>query len=103
MSAVIAEPISEPPAARLNTASIPDPAITSAHIFVAAIAVSVECGDGFHTIASPHTAPMQGVPCPRDEREVEGGDDADCSERMPLLIHPVPGPFRRHGQAVQLA
>ena len=43
------------------------------------------------------------VPRPHRDREVEGGDDADRAERVPLLHHPVPRPLRRDGQAVELA
>src|SRR5690606_23571880 len=43
-----------------------------------------------------------GVPCPDGDGEVEGGDDGDGAERMPLLHHAVARPLRRDGQAVEL-
>ena len=42
------------------------------------------------------------VPRPDGDREVEGGDDPDRPERMPLFHHPVPGPLGRDGQPVEL-
>ncbi len=44
-----------------------------------------------------------GVPRPDGDGKVEGGDDADGAEWMPLLVHAVPGPFGVHRQAVELA
>ncbi len=43
------------------------------------------------------------VPRPDCDREIEGGDDADRAQRMPLLVHAVGRPFRLHGQSVELA
>ena len=43
------------------------------------------------------------VPGPDRDGEVEGGDDADRPERMPLLVHPVERPLGVHRQAVELA
>ena len=45
----------------------------------------------------------RGVPRPHRDREVEGADDADDPERVPLLHHPVAGPLGGDGQPVQLA
>src|SRR6185437_14515907 len=45
----------------------------------------------------------ESVPGPNGNREVEGGEDADHSERMPLLVHPMPGALGMHGEAVEHA
>ena len=45
----------------------------------------------------------RGVPAPHRDREVEGGDDADHAERVPLLEHAVVGALGVHRQAVELA
>jgi len=44
----------------------------------------------------------RGVPTPHRHREVERGDHTDDSERMPLLVHPVPRALRVHRQPVEL-
>ena len=43
------------------------------------------------------------VPRPDRRGEVEGGDDADRSQRMPLLVHPVLRALAVHREAVELA
>src|SRR5207248_11207930 len=43
------------------------------------------------------------VPGPDSDGEVEGGDDADRAERMPLFHHAVGGAFGGDGEAVELA
>ena len=43
------------------------------------------------------------VPGPDGDGEIEGGDDADDAERMPLLHHAVLGALGGDGQAVELA
>ena len=43
------------------------------------------------------------VPGPDRDREVEGRDDADHAQRVPLLVHPVARPLGVHGLAVELA
>ena len=45
----------------------------------------------------------EGVPRPHRHGEVEGGDDADHPERVPLLGHAVLRALRVHGQAVEHA
>src|ERR1039458_1715552 len=44
-----------------------------------------------------------GVPRPHRHREVEGADDAHDAERVPLLVHAMPGALAVHGEAVKLA
>ena len=44
-----------------------------------------------------------GVPRPNGDREVEGRNDADRTERMPLFGHAVLRPLGVHGVAVELA
>ncbi len=44
----------------------------------------------------------RGVPRPHRDREVEGGDDADHTQRVPGFHQPVPGPLGGDGAAVQL-
>src|SRR5579864_1370645 len=46
---------------------------------------------------------QQGIPGPDCEREVESRNNADDSERMPLLEHAVLGPLARHSEAVELS
>src|SRR5215472_611773 len=43
----------------------------------------------------------RGVPRPYRYREIEGGDDANGPERMPLLHHAMVRALRRHGQPVK--
>ena len=43
------------------------------------------------------------APAGHRDREVEGGDDADHAERVPLLGEPVPGSLGVHLVAVELA
>ena len=45
----------------------------------------------------------RGVPGPDRHREVERRDDADGTQRMPLLHHPVAGPLAGDGETVELA
>ena len=60
-------------------------------------------GTGFpdtHVAADP----SQGrVPRPHGHREVEGGNHAYHTQRVPLLVHTVPGTLAVHGEPVQLA
>src|SRR3546814_6874803 len=42
------------------------------------------------------------VPAPHRDREVEGADHADGSQRMPGLHHPVARALGRDGQAIEL-
>src|ERR1017187_6494328 len=44
-----------------------------------------------------------GVPRPHRHREVEGADYAHDAERVPLLVHAMPGALAVHGEAVKLA
>ena len=46
---------------------------------------------------------QRAVPGPDGDGEVEGGDDADDAERVPLLHHPVLRALGGDGQAVELA
>jgi len=41
-----------------------------------------------------------GVPGPDGHREIEGGNNTYHPDGMPLLIHPVAGPFTVHGKPV---
>ena len=43
------------------------------------------------------------IPGPDRHGKIEGGDDADRSERMPLFAHSVGGPLRLHRGAVEHA
>ena len=43
------------------------------------------------------------IPRPYRQREVEGRDDADCAQRMPLLNHAMTGALAVHGQTIELA
>ena len=45
---------------------------------------------------------MARIPRPDRDGKVERGDDADRSQRMPLLHHPVARPFGGDRQAVEL-
>jgi hypothetical protein len=45
----------------------------------------------------------RGVPCPHRNREVERGDHARHTERMPGLDQPMPGALRCDGSSVELA
>src|SRR6516162_9670108 len=42
------------------------------------------------------------IPRPDRYREIEGGDDAYGTERMPLLHHSVVWPFAGNGEAIEL-
>src|SRR5690606_27075219 len=42
------------------------------------------------------------VPCPDGDRKIEGGDDADNAQRMPLFHHAMVRTFRDNGQPVEL-
>ncbi|QTK81409.1 Hypothetical protein AT6N2_L0496 [Agrobacterium tumefaciens] len=44
-----------------------------------------------------------GIPRPDGNGEVEGRDDADDTQRMPGLHHPVAGPFGGDGETIKLA
>ena len=68
-----------------------------------AIAVSGVLGEGFQMHGVAADRGEEGVPGPDRDREVEGGDDADDAERMPLLVHAVLGPLGVHRQAVEHA
>ena len=46
---------------------------------------------------------QRAVPRPDGDGEVEGGDDADDAEGVPLLHHAVLGPLGSDGEAVELA
>ena len=43
------------------------------------------------------------VPGPHRDRKIEGTDDADQTERMPLVVHAMTRPFGMHGVAVEHA
>src|SRR6185369_2023471 len=45
---------------------------------------------------------QRAVPRPYRHREIEGGDDADNTQRMPLLHHAMLWTFRSDGQTVKL-
>jgi len=70
--------------------------------FCTATAVSGVSGDGFQTTGSPQTAASIAFHAQDRDREVEGGDHSDRTERMPLFHHPVHRPFAGDGQAVKL-
>ena len=44
-----------------------------------------------------------GIPGPNSHREIEGRDNADRAQGMPLLVHAVPGTLGVHGESVKLA
>ena len=60
-------------------------------------------GDGLPDDAVAAHRRDHGVPGPDRHREVEGADDADDAERMPLLVHAMAGALAVHGEAVELA
>src|SRR5918993_1408215 len=41
-----------------------------------------------------------GIPGPYGNREIKSRNNCHDTQRMPLLIHAVPGPFTMHGQAM---
>ena len=53
------------------------------------MAVSGVWLEGFQMVTSPQTAARRAFQRPDGDREVEGGDDADDAERVPLLHHAV--------------
>ncbi len=97
-------PTSAPgPTTRLKTPSRPWRSITRLQMFCTAIGGQRRLRRRLpdHGVAA-HRGERR-VPRPHRDREVEGGDDADHAERVPLLVHAVAGPLRLHGQAVELA
>ena len=68
-----------------------------------ASAVSGVFSDGFQSTVSPQTSASAEIPAPDGDREVEGGDHADETERMPLLHHAMAGTLRCDREAVELA
>jgi hypothetical protein len=52
-----------------------------------------------HIAANPS---QHAVPAPHRHGKIEGADDANNAERMPLLVHAVQWPLAVHGKAMQL-
>ena len=77
--------------------------MTSLQIFCTAIAQSGVWCDGFQTADVAADGGEERVPGPDRDREVEGRDDADDAERMPLLVHAVPRALGVHREAVEHA
>ena len=76
---------------------------TSFTMFWQAIAHSGRLARGLPQ-AAVAADPGQGrVPGPHRDREVEGADDADHAQGMPLLHHAVLGPLALQGRAAQVA
>ena len=94
---------SAPPMQRLKTPSQPLALATSLTMCCTAIGGQRRLRRRLpdHRVAADRRD--HGVPGPDGDREIERRDDADRSQRLPLLDHAVPRPFAGDRQAVQLA
>ena len=77
--------------------------MTRLHRCCTAIAASGVFGDGFQTVALPHTAAMSAFQAHTATGKLKAVIDADDAQRVPLLVHPVRRPLGVHGLAVEHA